>query len=98
MKGVSKIERDGYIIVDNPDIVNEYKILQSDYRVGSGDKVLFFGELQVYGDLKVDGELMILRGTPYQYTLNSNITSNTTLYGPVDIDGTINIGETLTIL
>lgn len=98
MKGVSKMERDGYILIDNPDLVNEYKILLSDYRIGSGDKAIFFGELQSYGDLKVDGELMILRGTPYQYTLNSSITSDTTLYGPIDIDGTINVGGTLTIL
>ena len=98
MKGISKMEKDGYILIDNPDLVNEYKILLSDYRIGSGDKAIFFGELQSYGDLKVDGELMILIGTPYQYTLNSSITTNTTLYGPVNIDGTINIGATLTIL
>ena len=98
MNGVTRIERDGYLLVPNPDLVNEYKILLRDYRIGSGDKAIFFGELQSYGDLRIEGELIILRGTPYQYTLNSSITTNTTLYGPVNIDGTINIGETLMIL
>ena len=100
MKGVVKSERDGYIIVPNPDLIREYKISTSNYTIGSGERALYFGELQIYNTLKVEGELNVLQGTLYNYILNQSITSDTSVYGTVTVDSpsAIDIGGTLTIL
>jgi hypothetical protein len=65
MKSITKIERDDYLIIPNPDLVNEYKSISYDYTVGSGELALFFGELQVNSILRVEGELNVLRGNDY---------------------------------
>ena len=98
MKSVSKIERDDYIIISNPDLVNDYKINPSNYTIGSGEKAIYFGELQIYNTLRVEGEVHVLSGTVYNYTLNQSVVSNQTIYGKVTVDGTINIGAEVTIL
>jgi len=100
MKGVIKSERDGYIIVPNPDLVSDYKISTSNYTIGSGEKALYFGELQVYNTLRVEGELHVLQGTLYNYILSNSITTNTTLYGVVTVDSpsAIDIGAELDII
>ena len=98
MKSVSKIERDGYIIVDNPDIVNEYKISTCNYTIGSGERALYFGELQIYNTLRVEGELDILGGTLYNYNLSSSIIQDTTIYGTITVTDEINIGAILTVI
>ena len=63
MKSVSKIERDDYLVISNPDLVNDYKSINCNYTIGSGELALFFGELQVNSILRVEGELTILKGT-----------------------------------
>jgi len=63
MKSNTKIQRDGFIILDNPDLNNDYKILNIPYIIGSGEKALCFGELQVYDTLRIEGELNVLQGT-----------------------------------
>jgi hypothetical protein len=63
MKSVSKIERDDYLVIPNPDLVNEYKSIDYNYTIGSGELALFFGELQVNCILRVEGELSVLKGT-----------------------------------
>ena len=100
MKSVTKIERDGYIIVSNPDLVNDYKISTSNYTIGSGERALYFGELQVYNTLRVEGELNVLQGTLYNYILSNSITTNTTIYGVVTVDSpsAVNIGAELNII
>jgi hypothetical protein len=98
MKSITKIERDDYLIIPNPDLVNDYKFNLSNYTIGSGERALYFGELQVYNTLRVEGELNVLQGTVYNYTLSQSITSNQTLYGKVTVDGTIDIGAELTII
>ena len=98
MKGISKIERDGYIIVDNPDLVNEYKISTYNYTIGSGERALYFGELQIYNTLRVEGELDVLDGTLYNYNLSSSIIQDTTIYGTITVTDEINIGAILTVI
>jgi hypothetical protein len=97
MKSVTTIERDDYLVISNPDLVNEYKFNLTNYTIGSGERALYFGELQVYNTLRVEGELNILQGSVYNYILNESITSNQTLYGQITVDGTIDIGAELTI-
>jgi hypothetical protein len=63
MNSISKIERDDYLIIPNPDLVNDYKIINCNYTIGSGELALFFGELQVNSILRVEGELSVLKGT-----------------------------------
>jgi hypothetical protein len=63
MNSITKIERDDYLIIPNPDLVNDYKIISYDYTIGSGELGLFFGELQVNCILRVEGELNVLQGT-----------------------------------
>jgi len=65
MKSITKIERDDYLVLPNPDLVNEYKVINFDYVVGSGERTLFFGELQVNSILRVEGELNVLHGNLY---------------------------------
>jgi hypothetical protein len=98
MKSVTTIERDDYLIISNPDLVNDYKFNLTNYTIGSGERALYFGELQVYNTLRVEGELNILQGSVYNYILNESITSNQTLYGQITVDGTIDIGAELTIV
>ena len=98
MKSVSSIERDGYVIVSNPDSILDYKINTSNYTIGSGERGLYFGELQVYNTLRVEGELNVLQGNSYTYNLSSSITVDTNLYGVVNVTDTVNIGAELTIL
>lgn len=62
MKSITKIERDDYLVLPNLDLVNEYKVINFDYVVGSGERALFFGELQVNSILRIEGELNILNG------------------------------------
>ena len=97
MKSITTIEKDDYLITSNPDLVNEYKFNLTNYSIGSGERALYFGELQVYNTLRVEGELNILQGSVYNYILDESITSNQTLYGQVTVDGTIDIGAELTI-
>lgn len=98
MKSVTTIERDDYLVIPNPDLVNDYKFNLTNYTIGSGERALYFGELQVYNTLRVEGELNILQGSVYNYILDESITSNQTLYGQVTVDGTIDIGAELTIV
>ena len=98
MKSFTKIEEDDYLIIPNPDLVNNYKFNFSNYSIGSGEKALYFGELQIYNTLRVEGELNILQGSVYNYTLSQSITSNQTLYGQITVDGTIDIGAEVTIV
>ena len=63
MKSVTTIERDDYLVIPNPDLVNEYKSINYNYTIGSGELGLFFGELQVNSILRVEGELSVLKGT-----------------------------------
>ena len=98
MKSFTKIEEDDYLIIPNPDLVNNYKFNFSNYSIGSGEKALYFGELQIYNTLRVEGELNILQGSVYNYILDESITSNQTLYGQITVDGTIDIGAELTIV
>jgi len=98
MKSVTTIERDDYLVIPNPDLVNDYKFNFTNYTIGSGERALYFGELQVYNTLRVEGELNILQGSVYNYILDESITSNQTLYGQVTVDGTIDIGAELTIV
>ena len=98
MKSISSIERDDYVIISNPNSILDYKINTSNYTIGSGERGLYFGELQVYNTLRVEGELNVLQGNTYTYNLSSSITSDTNLYGTVNVTDTVNIGATLTIL
>jgi hypothetical protein len=98
MKSITKIEKDGYILVNNPDLVPEYKFNLSNYAIGSGERALYFGELQIYNTLKVEGELNVLSGTLYSYNLGSSITSDTTIYGVINVTDEINIGGILTVI
>jgi hypothetical protein len=98
MNGVSKIERDDYLIVSNPDLNNEHKIINSNYIIGSGERALFFGELQVYNTLRIEGEINILNGNLYNYILNYNITYDQNIYGVITIDGIVNIDGVLNII
>jgi hypothetical protein len=65
MKSISKIERDDYLLIPNPDLVNDYKSINFNYTISSGELGLFFGELQVNSILRVEGELSVLRGNNY---------------------------------
>ena len=98
MKSVSSLERDGYIIVSNPNLQLEHKINNYNYVVGSGERRLYFGELQIYNTLRVEGEVNILQGTAYVYNLSSSVTENISLYGSVNVTDIVNIGAELTIL
>jgi hypothetical protein len=98
MQSVSKIERDDYLLLPNPDIANDYKISPSNYTIGSGERALYFGELQIYDTLRVEGEINILTGNLYNYILNNNITYNQSIYGTITINGTITIGAQLSII
>ena len=98
MKSVSSIERDGYVIVSNTDSVLDYKINTSNYTIGSGERGLYFGELQVYNTLRVEGELNVLQGSSYTYNLSSSVDTDMNIYGIVNVTDTVNIGAELTIL
>jgi hypothetical protein len=98
MKSVTTIERDDYLVISNPDLVNEYKFNLTNYTIGSGERALYFGELQVYNTLRVEGELNILQGSVYNYTLNENIEQNTNIYGTINVDGTVDILANLIVL
>lgn len=65
MKSITKIERDDYLVIRNPNLVNEYKLINFDYTIGSGERALFFGELQVNCILRIEGELNLLNGNLY---------------------------------
>lgn len=98
MKSVSSMERDGYVVISNPNSVLDYKINTSNYTIGSGERGLYFGELQIYNTLRVEGELNVLQGNSYTYNLSSSVTSDMSLYGIVNVTDTVNIGAELTIL
>ena len=98
MKSISSMERDDYVIISNPNSILDYKINTSNYTIGSGERGLYFGELQVYNTLRVEGELNVLQGNTYTYNLSSSITVDTNLYGTVNVTDTVNMGAELTIL
>lgn len=98
MKSITSLEKNGYLIIDNPDLNTDYKISNINHTIGSGERALYFGELQIYNTLRVEGELNILMGTSYSFILNNNITENKNIYGPIIVDGNIDIGAELTIL
>lgn len=98
MKSITTIERNNYLLIKNPDLIKEYKILPMNHIIGSGERALFFGELQVYEKLNVEGELEILEGSIYSETLNQNIDTDTILYGTVTVDGEIEINSELSVI
>lgn len=99
MRSIPKMERDGYIICANPDSILSAKIVPQPYRIGSGERALFFGECQVYGNLVCEGQLDVQPGTSYLYNINDlSITSDLTAYGIVQINNELSLNATLTIL
>lgn len=85
IQSITKIERDGYVIIKNPDLVNEYKIINTSLTVGSGERSIFFGEIKVNEPLKVYGELDVLQGKeiidpPQSLDYNSFVISENTSY------------------
>jgi hypothetical protein len=104
IRSVYTTTRDGYVKITNPDAIPSTKVNTIASRIGSAEKQVVFGSLDVIEPLTVEGELLVLVGTPLSEqtltVLNSSITENTTLYGPVlvNADGVITIGATLTIL
>lgn len=98
MKSVTAIENDDYLLISNPNLVMDQKIMSASYSIGSGERALFFGELQVYNTLRVEGHLDVLQGSVYNYTLNENIEQNTNIYGTINVDGTVDILANLIVL
>ena len=104
IRSVYTTTRDGYVKITNPDTIPSTKVNTIASRIGSAEKQVVFGSLDIIEPLTVEGELLVLTGTPLSEqpltVLNSSITENTTLYGPVlvNADGVITIGATLTIL
>ena len=98
MKHIPKIERDGYMICSVQDSISEAKISSFSNRVGSGERMIAFGELQIYGTFICEGQLDIQLGTPYSYILNKNILFDTSVYGTVTVDGEVSLNGELNIL
>lgn len=98
MKHIPKIERDGYMISSVQDSIAEAKISAFSNRVGSGERMITFGEFQIYGTFICEGQLDIQLGTPYLYVLNKNILFDTNIYGTVIVDGEITLNAKLNIL
>lgn len=104
LRSTSKIVRDGYLKVTNPDSIPYTKVNSVASRVSSGEKQVVFGSFDAIEPLTVEGELIVLVGTPLNEQvltiLNTSITSDTTLYGPVNVDSptAVDIGATVTIL
>lgn len=65
MKSITSLEKNGYLVIDSPDLVDSNKILNSNYVIGSGERVLLFGELQINSILRIEGELNLLQGQLY---------------------------------
>jgi len=88
LRSVSTFVRDGYIKVSNPDLIPSSKLITVESHVGSGEKLLSFGELQVHDVLKVEGEVSVLTGTTDQTVslIASSISENTTLYGIAEVE------------
>lgn len=104
LRSVSKIVRDGYIKVTNPDSIPYTKVNSVASRVGSAEKQVVFGSFDAIEPIIVEGELIVLVGTPISEqtltTLNTSITNDITFYGPVTVDSpsALDIGATVTIL
>ena len=73
MKHIPKIERDGYMLCSDMNSIPSTKIQAFSYRVGSAERMLTFGEFQIYETCVVEGQLDILLGDLYSYILNRNI-------------------------
>lgn len=104
IRSVYKTTRDGYVKITNPDALPSTKVNTVASRIGSAEKQVVFGSLDIIEPLTVEGELVILTGTPLTEQvltiLNTSITQSTTLYGPVQVnaDAALSIEGTLTIL
>lgn len=94
----TEINKDSYIYIDDLDSNNDYKILNKKTIIGNSERALYFGELQVHDVLVIDGEVNILKGTPYGNVLNYNLATNETFYGPLNVDGEIFLNGELTII
>ena len=98
MSNKPTLEKNGYLLLNNPNLENNYKISNVNATVGSSEQYLLFGELQVYGSLRVEGKLTILKGNNYLYILNKDINYDQSIYGQISITEEINIRKELTIL
>ena len=92
------LEKNGYLLLNNPNFENNYKLSNENSILGSNEHYLLFGELQVYNSIRVEGELTILKGNQYLYDLNRDINYNQNIYGPIVINQEINIVKELSVL
>ena len=93
------LEKDGYLIRPNsPDTINDYKLSTSNYTIASNERNLYFGELNVYNILRVEGELNVLDGSLFSNVLNYDIVNDETIYGTLFINDEIRIGAELTVI
>ena len=92
------LEKNGYLLLNNPNLENNYKLSNENSILGSNEHYLLFGELQVYNSIRVEGELTILKGNQYLYDLNRDINYNQNIYGPIVINQEINIVKELSVL
>lgn len=106
LRSATTTVRDGYVKLTNPDAIPSTKVVTTSTRIGSAEKAVVFGSIDVIEPLTVEGELVVLVGTPLTEQtltlLNSDVLEDTTLFGPVDVlapgaDSVTLIGD-LTIL
>ena len=98
VKKFTFIEKDEYLLIDNPDSINDYKIMNLSTIIGSSEVALYFGELQIHEVLRIDGEVNVFKGSPYVNVLNHDIFFDETLIGEVTINDEVFINAELTII
>jgi hypothetical protein len=83
----------------NPDLESSSKIMNYNHVIGDREKGIVFGELQVYGQLLVNGELEVVLGENYSGTIPFELNNtNYDIYGPVVINEITSINGVVTII
>lgn len=86
-----------YYSVD-PDGVPSSKVLNYNLSVGSAEGAVFFGELQVYGNLLVHGEVRVELGSALLNNLPPTLNYDVSYYGPVSPLSTTDVTSEVTVL
>lgn len=86
-----------YYDVD-PDSVPSSKVLNYNLSVGSAEGAVFFGELQVYGNLLVHGEARVELGSVLLNNLPPTLNYDVSYYGPVSPLGVCDVTSEVTVL